>query len=43
VRREAARFSVPMIANIQLARAFITAMVANSEDELHVRAWDEYH
>jgi carbamoyl-phosphate synthase large subunit len=43
VRREAARFSVPMIANIQLARAFISAMVTNTEDELHVRAWDEYH
>jgi carbamoyl-phosphate synthase large subunit len=42
VRREAARFSVPVIANIQLARAYMTAMLANDEDNLHVKAWDEY-
>jgi carbamoyl-phosphate synthase large subunit len=42
VRREAARFSVPMIANIQLARAFISASIARTEDSLYVKAWDEY-
>jgi carbamoyl-phosphate synthase large subunit len=42
VRREAARFSVPLIANIQLARAFIAALASTSEDRLHVKAWDEY-
>jgi carbamoyl-phosphate synthase large subunit len=42
VRREAARFSVPVIANIQLARAFISAFLARTEEDLHVLAWDEY-
>ena len=42
VRREAARFSVPLIANIQLARAFISASIARTEADLYVKAWDEY-
>jgi carbamoyl-phosphate synthase large subunit len=42
VRREAARFSVPLLANIQLARAFMSAVTGIEEDDLHVRAWDEY-
>jgi carbamoyl-phosphate synthase large subunit len=42
VRREAARFSVPVIANIQLARAFIAASVNRTERDLYVKAWDEY-
>jgi carbamoyl-phosphate synthase large subunit len=42
VRREAARFSVPVIANIQLARAFISASINRTEEDLHVLAWDEY-
>ena len=42
VRREAARFSVPMIANIQLARAFISASMARTEADLYIKAWDEY-
>jgi carbamoyl-phosphate synthase large subunit len=42
VRREAARFSVPLIANIQLARAFISASVNRTESDLYVKAWDEY-
>jgi carbamoyl-phosphate synthase large subunit len=42
VRREAARFSVPMIANIQLARTFISASLARTEMDLYIKAWDEY-
>jgi carbamoyl-phosphate synthase large subunit len=42
VRREAARFSVPMLANIQLAKAFISASLARTETDLYVKAWDEY-
>jgi len=42
VRREAARFSVPLIANIQLARAFIQSLASTPEDRLHIKAWDEY-
>ncbi len=42
VRREAARFSVPLIANIQLARAFISASINRTENDLYVKAWDEY-
>ena len=43
VRRSAARYAVPLLANIQLARAFINALPGITEDDLHVRAWDEYH
>jgi carbamoyl-phosphate synthase large subunit len=42
VRREAARFSVPLIANIQLARAFLAASLNRTEADLYVKAWDEY-
>jgi carbamoyl-phosphate synthase large subunit len=42
VRRSAAKYSVPLLANIQLARAFMAALPGTTEDGLHVMAWDEY-
>ncbi len=42
VRRSAAKYAVPLLANIQLARAFLAALPGTTEGGLHVRAWDEY-
>ena len=42
VRRCAARFAVPLVANIQLASSFVKALEATREDDLQAKAWDEY-
>ncbi len=42
VRRTAASFAVPLLANVQLAKAFLQALVWSGEREIQVKAWDEY-
>ena len=42
VRRSAAKYAVPLLANIQLARALMAALPGATEEGLHVRAWDGY-
>jgi len=42
VRRYAASMGVPLLANVQLARAFIQALAWTGESALLIKAWDEY-
>ena len=42
IRRKAVDFNVPLITNLQFAERFIDAIARYSQDELAVKAWDEY-
>ena len=42
LRRAAIDFNVPLITNRRLATAYITAFCNMSEDDLAIKAWDEY-
>ena len=42
LRRAAIDFNVPLITNRRLATAFITAFCNMGEDDLAIKAWDEY-
>jgi carbamoyl-phosphate synthase large subunit len=42
IRRKAVDFNVPLITNLQFAERFIDAITRYTQDDLAVKAWDEY-
>ncbi len=42
IRRTAADFGIPLITNMQLARAYFEAILKLNLEDLEVKAWDEY-
>ncbi len=42
IRRSAVDYNVPLITNARLAAAFIYAFCNVAEDEIEIKAWDEY-
>ncbi|KAA3612081.1 MAG: carbamoyl-phosphate synthase (glutamine-hydrolyzing) large subunit [Calditrichaeota bacterium] len=42
IRRKAVDFAVPLITEGRLARRFLEAVLMKSDDELHIKSWDEY-
>ncbi|MCA9734229.1 MAG: carbamoyl-phosphate synthase (glutamine-hydrolyzing) large subunit [Deferribacteres bacterium] len=42
IRRKAVDFAIPLITEARLARRFLEAVLNKSDDELHIKSWDEY-
>jgi carbamoyl-phosphate synthase large subunit len=42
IRRSAVDYNIPLITNARLASAFIHAFCMVTEEELEIKAWDEY-
>ena len=42
IRRRAVDIGIPLITDLQLARAVINALKEHSQEDLHVRAWGDY-
>jgi carbamoyl-phosphate synthase large subunit len=42
IRRSAVDYNIPLITNARLASAFIHAFCEVAEDEIEIKAWDEY-
>jgi len=42
IRRRAVDIGIPLITDLQLARAVINALKEHSQEDLHVRAWGDF-
>jgi carbamoyl-phosphate synthase large subunit len=42
IRRKAVDFGVPLLTNMELAKAFFDAVLKLNPDDLKIKAWDEY-
>jgi len=42
IRRRAVDLGIPLITNLQLAEAFLSALLRLGKDELKIKRWDEY-
>ncbi len=42
IRRKAVDLNIPLITNIQFARQFLKAIIRFENEELQIKAWDEY-
>lgn len=42
IRRRAIDFNIPLISNMQIARAFIQAISLRALDDLKIKSWEEY-
>ncbi len=43
IRRSAIDFNIPLLTNVRLARAFITAFCTKDINDLQIKSWDEYN
>ena len=43
IRRGAIDHNIPLITNVRLAKAFIEAFTAMSEDDIKIKSWQEYN
>jgi carbamoyl-phosphate synthase large subunit len=43
IRRGAIDHNIPLMTNVRLAKAFIEAFTALSEDEIKIKSWQEYN
>ncbi len=42
IRRKAVDYAIPLITEGRLARRFLEAVLSKSDDDLHIKSWDEY-
>ena len=43
IRRGAIDHNIPLITNVRLAKAFIEAFTAMSQDDIQIKSWQEYN
>ena len=43
IRRSAIDYNIPLLTNVRLARAFITAFCTKDLNDLQIKSWDEYN